>query len=219
MENKDDTTDLGEEQNVQPESMKDSKTVATKAPSCDPKDRGIIQSPFENNVTSPIDVSCSAVNGSTGLQQTESEFTPANKKVEDRDSTNSTSPRSRCVRSDVDTVKEIEANAEIRLEDDGGQARQQVVHMKPVISPSPPRLGDTRYYHFTDHRNLSSPTSPFVDDRGSRVIGFGKHRGSTFRSIVEHDRAYCKWALQQRHPSAQLRDFVEYLYDRMFDEA
>ena len=49
----------------------------------------------------------------------------------------------------------------------------------------------------------------------SLLIQFGKHRGSTFGSVWENDKNYCKWVLQHTdsitHPETNYAKFYRYL--------
>mmetsp|Transcript_23235 Transcript_23235/g.44564 ORF Transcript_23235/g.44564 Transcript_23235/m.44564 type:complete len:610 (-) Transcript_23235:76-1905(-) len=43
------------------------------------------------------------------------------------------------------------------------------------------------------------------------VFSFGKHRGKTFQYVVENNRGYAAWCLEQKNLRSQLRDFAAYV--------
>jgi len=43
------------------------------------------------------------------------------------------------------------------------------------------------------------------------VFNFGKHRGKTFQEVVEKNRGYAQWCLEQKNLRSQLRDFAAYV--------
>jgi len=43
------------------------------------------------------------------------------------------------------------------------------------------------------------------------VFTFGKHRGKTFQYVIENNRGYALWCLEQKNLRSQLRDFANYV--------
>lgn len=60
---------------------------------------------------------------------------------------------------------------------------------------------------------LCSRPIPAMD---TKIITFGKHKGSTYLHLLRNEESYCSWANNQENPGGDLADFIEYLKEKKF---
>jgi len=50
-----------------------------------------------------------------------------------------------------------------------------------------------------------------IENDGSKLMGFGKHKDLTYEETWIQQPGYCKWALEEENPSGRLEKFAEWL--------
>merc|ERR1719203_2492094 len=51
---------------------------------------------------------------------------------------------------------------------------------------------------------------------GGTTFVFGKHKGRTFKEVMDKERGYSEWALKQESPGGMLKDFCSFLQSSGF---